>query len=147
MTVQLEKSAGSVTEALKEIPEETKTIGEEALENLLEELINQAKIEEFTKKAVEQVSAAVKTEIERDAFLQTVLENTTAKVASVSEMESRMNQISVSTIHAWQKRMIRIVRSHKSVICKLTFRIWRSDSRSFLTLTMQLMRYSQESVM
>ena len=97
MTVQLEKSAGSVTEALKEIPEETKTIGEEALENLLEELINQAKIEEFTKKAVEQVSAAVKTEIERDAFLQTVLENTTAKVASVSEMESRMNQISVST--------------------------------------------------
>ncbi len=97
MTVQLEKSAGSVTEALKEIPEKTKEIGEEALENLLEELINQAKIEEFTKKAVEQVSAAVKTEIERDAFLQNVLENTTAKVASVSEMESRMNQISVET--------------------------------------------------
>lgn len=97
MTIQLEKSAGSVTEALKEIPEKTKEIGEEALENLLEELINQAKIEEFTKKAVEQVSAAVKTEIERDAFLQNVLENTTAKVASVSEMESRMNQISVET--------------------------------------------------
>ena len=64
---------------------------------MLEGLINQAKIEEFTKRAVEQVSATVKSEIEQDAFLQAALQNATAGVATASEMESRMNQVSEGT--------------------------------------------------
>lgn len=43
------------------------------------------------------MSATVKSEIKQDAFLQAALQNATVGVATASEMESRMNQVSAGT--------------------------------------------------
>lgn len=91
-TIELKKSAGSVTEALEDIPKAAKTIGEDALKQLFDGLTDQEKLDVQAKLLADQLSESIKKAAEEDKILRmAVLDYENSQKSSLNEQISSMD--------------------------------------------------------